>query len=109
VLSICLRIYVSGGKASHTVVSTAAATVRQAVALVFDHAVLETSAMQQQQQQQQQQQERDDAGKSSDAHAAEGREMVAALLLQDLLAMVSGVRGAALCCACRLLTPTTML
>ena len=105
-LSICLRIYVSGGKASHTVVSTAAATVRQAVALVFDHAVLETPAMQQQQQQQQ---ERDDAGKSSDAHAAEGREMVAALLLQDLLAMVSGVWGAALCCACRLLTPTTML
>jgi hypothetical protein len=39
ILSICLRSYAQGGKGIHTVNSTAAATVRQAVAILFDHAV----------------------------------------------------------------------
>lgn len=75
VLSLCMRIYCHN-KSSPTVVSTAAATVRQAVALLFDHAVMGTS-------------------NSSSSNAgvdgvATGREIAAVLLLQDLLNMCAG-------------------
>jgi hypothetical protein len=40
ILSVCFRSYSQGGKGTHTVNSTAAATIRQAVAILFDHAVV---------------------------------------------------------------------
>lgn len=72
VLSLCIRIYYNA-KSSPTVVSTAAATVRQAVALLFDHAVVGS------------------AGSNSGTEGvASGREVAAVLLLQDLLNMCAG-------------------
>jgi len=74
VLSICMHIY-SHNKGSPTIASTATATIRQAVALLFDHAVIAPSA----------------AGSSAGTEAvALGREVAAVRLLQDLLSMCSG-------------------
>eukprot|EP00775_Hariotina_reticulata_P011566 gene11566-11710_t len=75
VLSICMLIY-SHNKSSPTIASTATATIRQAVALLFDHAVIAPSA----------------AGSSvgTENEVALGREVAAVRLLQDLLNMCSG-------------------
>ncbi|WIA43332.1 hypothetical protein OEZ86_009826 [Tetradesmus obliquus] len=74
VLSLCMRIYCHN-KSSPTVVSTAAATVRQAVALLFDHAVMGTS----------------NSGSNAGVDGvATGREIAAVMLLQDLLNMCAG-------------------
>jgi hypothetical protein len=77
VLSLCIRIYCHN-KSSPTVVSTAAATVRQAVALLFDHAVMASTTS---------------SSSSSNAGidgVATGREIAAVMLLQDLLNMCAG-------------------
>jgi hypothetical protein len=79
VLSLCIRIYCHN-KSSPTVVSTAAATVRQAVALLFDHAVVASTSS---------------SSSSSSSNAgidgvATGREIAAVMLLQDLLNMCAG-------------------
>jgi hypothetical protein len=71
-LSLCMRIYCHN-KSSPTVVSTAAATIRQAVALLFDHAVMGSSG-----------------GGSGTDGVATGREIAAVMLLQDLLNMCAG-------------------
>lgn len=76
VLSICFRLYCQN-RGSPKVVSTAAATIRQAVALLFDHTVLDQQPL-------------------SPGHPpvpeglASGREMAAMLLLQDLMNMCAG-------------------
>lgn len=72
VLSLCIRIYCHS-RSSPTVVSTAAATVRQAVALLFDHAVLESSG-----------------SSSGISGVATQKEVAAVLLLQDLMNMCAG-------------------
>jgi hypothetical protein len=77
VLSLCMRIYCHN-KSSPTVVSTAAATVRQAVALLFDHAVMGSAG-----------------GSSGVDGVATGREIAAVMLLQDLLNMCAGEEGLA--------------
>lgn len=102
VLSICFRLYAQS-RGSPKVVSTAAATIRQAVALLFDHTVAEQQAaaaaaaarvvgM---------------AAPTAAAAAAHGcgmlvagtdgltsgREMAAMLLLQDLMNMCAGGFG----------------
>ena len=70
-LSICFRSYCQN-RASPKVVSTAAATIRQAVALLFDHAVA------------------DQALSPRGEGLSSGREMAAMLLLQDLMNMCAG-------------------
>lgn len=77
VLSLCIRIYCHN-RSSPTVVSTAAATVRQAVALLFDHAVLDATG-----------------SSIEEGGVASGREVAAVLLLQDLMNMCAGEWGAA--------------
>lgn len=73
VLSLCFRSYCTN-RSSPTVVSTASATVRQAVALVFDHTGAELVM-------------------ASPGSGLQGREIVAVLLLQDLLHMCAGGCG----------------
>jgi hypothetical protein len=75
-----MRIYCHN-KSSPTVVSTAAATVRQAVALLFDHAVMGSSG-----------------GGSGTDGVATGREIAAVMLLQDLLNMCAGAGDASMFC-----------
>lgn len=87
VLSLCIRIYCHN-KSSPTVVSTAAATIRQAVALLFDHAV------------------EDAAGPDNGAPGiATAREVAAVLLLQDLMNMCAGMTSSvpvrSACTKCR--------
>lgn len=77
VLSICFRLY-SQNRGSPKVVSTAAATVRQAVALLFDHTVAE--------------QPPSPGRPPLPEGLASGREMAAMLLLQDLMNMCAGGR-----------------
>lgn len=76
VLSICFRLY-SHNRGSPKVVSTAAATIRQAVALLFDHTVAELQPS--------------PRGLPAPEGLASGREMAAMLLLQDLMNMCAGV------------------
>lgn len=78
VLSICFRLY-SHNRGSPKVVSTAAATIRQAVALLFDHTVAELQPS--------------PLGLPAPEGLASGREMAAMLLLQDLMNMCAGVWG----------------
>lgn len=75
VLSICFRLYCQN-RGSPKVVSTAAATIRQAVALLFDHTVAEQPIS--------------PAGLGVPEGFASGREMAAMLLLQDLMNMCAG-------------------
>jgi hypothetical protein len=75
VLSICFRLY-SQNRGSPKVVSTAAATIRQAVALLFDHTVAE--------------QPLSPGQPPLPEGLASGREMAAMLLLQDLMNMTAG-------------------
>eukprot|EP00879_Flechtneria_rotunda_P032012 GHRR01035156.1.p1 GENE.GHRR01035156.1~~GHRR01035156.1.p1 ORF type:complete len:107 (+),score=46.39 GHRR01035156.1:384-704(+) len=82
VLSLCMRIY-SHNKSSPTVINTAAATVRQAVALLFDHAVPAGPA------------EGSNfsfvsSSTSSAERVATGPEIAAVFLLQDLVNMCAG-------------------
>eukprot|EP00879_Flechtneria_rotunda_P006735 GHRR01007076.1.p1 GENE.GHRR01007076.1~~GHRR01007076.1.p1 ORF type:complete len:1255 (+),score=514.44 GHRR01007076.1:492-4256(+) len=90
VLSLCMRIY-SHNKSSPTVINTAAATVRQAVALLFDHAVPAGPA------------EGSNfsfvsSSTSSAERVATGPEIAAVFLLQDLVNMCAGSPPAWLKC-----------
>lgn len=78
VLSVCFRLYCQN-RSSPKVASTAAATIRQAVALLFDHVVAEQAV--------------NPAGMAKPEGLASGREMAAMLLLQDLMNMCAGERG----------------
>jgi hypothetical protein len=80
VLSICFRLY-SQNRGSPKVVSTAAATIRQAVALLFDHTVAE--------------QPLSPGRPPLPEGLAPGREMAAMLLLQDLMNMCAGGQSSA--------------
>lgn len=72
---MCFRLYCQN-RGSPKVVSTAAATIRQAVALLFDHVVAEQAL--------------NPAGLPAPEGLASGREMAAMLLLQDLMNMCAG-------------------
>lgn len=78
VLSVCFRLYCQN-RGSPKVSSTAAATIRQAVALLFDHVVAEQAV--------------NPAGMAKPEGLASGREMAAMLLLQDLMNMCAGERS----------------
>lgn len=65
-LSVCMRIYVASAKAAPAVFSTAAPSIRQAVAMVLDHAVLQ------------------------DASVAAVHEQAALRLMTDIAAMCAG-------------------